>query len=254
MSSEATEETEATEATKSAPSSPDEMGVFGTFALFELGASWAELNGASRRVGAREPLEVIAAHTERVAVDGYLTVGLTERSHFLLRLHARQPEQSQAVIADLLRTRPGRHLTVRHTLTGVTRPLVYASQAPDQLQALQATEYAGGLPPRYAVVIPTRKSAAWWNLPEAKRLALMREHTAVGIEYLAKVKRRLYHATGLADADFVTWFETDDLAAFSALVARLRALREDTYNERLGAPTILGTARTLDELFTELAH
>lgn len=248
------EATEGTEATKGAPPSPDEIGVFGTFALFELGASWAGLNGAARRVGAREPLEAIAAHAERVAVDAYLTVGLTERSHFLLRLHARQPEQSQAVIADLLRTRPGRHLTVRHTLTGVIRPLVYASQTPDQLQALQATEYAGELPPRYAVAIPTRKSAAWWNLPEAKRLALMREHTAVGIEYLAKVKRRLYHATGLADADFITWFETDDLAAFSELVARLRALREDTYNERLGEPTMLGTARTLEELFTELAR
>src|SRR5690348_3306278 len=248
------EVTATTGETRSAPPNPDEIGVFGTFALFELGASWAELNGASRRVGAREPLEAIAAHAEHVAVDGYLTVGLTERSHFLLRLHARQPEQSQAVIAHLLRTRPGRHLIVRHTLTGVTQPLVYASQAPDQLQALQATEYAGELPPRYAVVIPTRKSAAWWNLPEAKRLALMREHTAVGIEYLAKVKRRLYHATGLADADFITWFETDDLAAFSELVARLRALREDTYNERLGVPTILGTARTLEALFAELAR
>lgn len=250
MSSEATG---TDEEARSAPPSPDEIGVFGTFVLFELGASWAELNGAARRVGAREPLEAIAAHGGRVAVDGYLTVGLTERSHFLLRLHARQPEQSQAVIADLLRTRPGRHLAVRHTLTGMIQPLVYASQTPDQLQALQATEYAGG-PPRYAVVIPTRKSAVWWNLPEAKRLALMREHTAVGIEYLAKVKRQLYHATGLADADFITWFETDDLAAFSALVARLRALREDTYNERLGAPTILGTARTLEELFMELAR
>jgi chlorite dismutase len=248
------EGTGATEATLSAPPSPDEIGVFGTFALFELGASWAGLNGAARRVGAREPLEAITAHAEHVAVDGYLTLGLTERSHFLLRLHARQPEQSQAVIAHLLRTRPGRHLIVRHTLTGVTQPLVYASQAPDQLQALQATEYAGELPPRYAVVIPTRKSAAWWNLPEAKRLALMREHTAVGIEYLAKVKRQLYRATGLADADFITWFETDDLTAFSELVARLRMLREDTYNERLGAPTILGTARTLEELFTELAR
>src|SRR5690349_4589120 len=247
------EVTATTGETRSAPPNPDEIGVFGTFALFELGASWAELNGAARRVGAREPLEAIAVHAEHVAVDGYLTLGLTERSHFLLRLHARQPEQSQAVIADLLRTRPGRHLTMRHTLTGVTRPQVYASQTPDQLQALQATEYAGG-PPRYAVVIPVRKSAAWWNLPEAKRLALMREHTAVGIEYLAKVKRRLYHATGLADADFITWFETDDLAAFSALVVQLRTLREDTYNERLGTPTILGTARTLEELFTELAR
>lgn len=60
-------------------------------------------------------------------------------------------------------------------------------------------------------------------------------HTAIGLEYLPAVARRLHHARDLGEAfDFLTWFEyaPEQAAAFEELVRRLRASVEWRYVER----------------------
>ena len=84
-----------------------------------------------------------------------------------------------------------------------------------------------------AVVIPIRKSAAWWALPLDERMAHFQKkadkigHTAIGAEYAGRIYRKLYHtryAVEGTDHDFITYFEfdraqTDD---FKELLAKLR--------------------------------
>lgn len=94
-----------------------------------------------------------------------------------------------------------------------------------------------GRPGMQAALIPIRKSAAWWELAQDERRAVVERsrHIDIGIEYLPAVARRLYHSRDLGEPfDFLTWFEyaAGDAAAFDRLVARLRESEEWRYVER----------------------
>jgi len=89
-----------------------------------------------------------------------------------------------------------------------------------------------------AALIPLRKNAAWWELPQDDRRAIFEEtshHTKIGLGYLPAIARRLYHARDLGEPfDFLTWFEfaPEHEASFDDLVARLRATAEWNYIDR----------------------
>ena len=82
----------------------------------------------------------------------------------------------------------------------------------------------------------------------------IRLHVEPTLKYLPTVKRKLYHASGLGDYDFVTYFETNNLTAFNELIIDLLSVPENRYNVRLGRPTILGTIQPLDEMLRALAE
>ena len=91
-----------------------------------------------------------------------------------------------------------------------------------------------------AALIPVRKSAAWWALPQDERREVFEarsRHIAIGLKYLPAVARRLHHCRDLAPDepfDFLTWFEysPSDSAAFEELVQALRASPEWEYVDR----------------------
>ncbi|QKD83007.1 chlorite dismutase [Thermoleptolyngbya sichuanensis A183] len=89
-----------------------------------------------------------------------------------------------------------------------------------------------------AVLIPIKKSAQWWDMAQDERRAIFEEqshHTAVGLEYLPGVARRLLHCRDLGEPfDFLTWFEfaPEHTAAFDQLLVRMRASKEWDYVER----------------------
>lgn len=91
-----------------------------------------------------------------------------------------------------------------------------------------------------AALIPIRKNAAWWALPQDERrdiLEAQSRHIAIGLKYLPAVARRLHHCRDLGPAepfDFLTWFEyaPPDSAAFEELVQALRASPEWEYVDR----------------------
>lgn len=91
-----------------------------------------------------------------------------------------------------------------------------------------------------AVLIPIRKSAAWWGMTQDERRDLFEEqsqHNAIGMRYLPAIARRLHHCRDLGEQepfDFLTWFEfaPQDEPAFDQLLADLRATREWTFVER----------------------
>lgn len=91
-----------------------------------------------------------------------------------------------------------------------------------------------------AALIPIRKNAAWWALPQDERREIFEaqsHHIAIGLKYLPAVARRLHHCRDLGPDepfDFLTWFEyaPSDAAAFEELVQALRASPEWEYVER----------------------
>lgn len=91
-----------------------------------------------------------------------------------------------------------------------------------------------------AALIPIRKSAEWWALPQDERrqiLAVRSKHVEVGARYAHRIARRLHHCRDLSDSepfDFITWFEYEhqDSSLFGDLVGELRSSQEWNYVER----------------------
>ncbi|MEX0830042.1 MAG: chlorite dismutase family protein [Nitrospirales bacterium] len=220
---------------------------YGTFALFELDEDWGNLSVEERQKGGEEAKSLLESTKNQVTVDGYWTYGLTTDSHFMLRLHSADLKANQQLLTQLWSTRLGRHLDLEYTISGVTKKLNYAPDFPELLEKLKGAKYEGD-PSTYAIMIPIRKNAEWWNLSKEERVALMKEHTIPTVAYLEKVKRKLYHSTGISDVDFLTIFETNNLIDFNNLVIELRKVREDKFNVQLGEPTIIGTLKNWNEI------
>ena len=116
-------------------------------------------------------------------------------------------------------------------LQGVPQHLEYMSKA--QRDKLSSRAEFPPSKDTIAVVIPIRKSAAWWALAHDERSTHFQKtegkkgHTAIGAEYVDRIHRKLYHtryAVETRDHDFITYFEfdrahTDD---FKRLLAALR--------------------------------
>lgn len=122
-------------------------------------------------------------------------------------------------------------------LHGLTSNVRYATRP--EITALRAIQQPLGRPSaKRAALIPLKKSPAWWDLAQDERRAIFEEqshHTAIGLEYLPQVARKLYHCRDIGGAfDFLTWFEyaPEHAEAFEHLVQRLRETREWTYVDR----------------------
>lgn len=123
------------------------------------------------------------------------------------------------------------------TLRGVTSHARYVERA--EKTALDAVS-----PPlaraeaTTAALIPIRKSAAWWALPQDERRAIFEtrsHHIGRSMAFLPRIARRLYHSRDLGEPfDFLTWFEfaPEHAAAFDELLGLLRSSEEWTYVER----------------------
>jgi hypothetical protein len=123
------------------------------------------------------------------------------------------------------------------TLRGMAGHARYVTRA--EKSALDAASPAlGRAEATRAALIPIRKSAAWWALPQDERRAIFEErshHIAASMAYLPRVARRLYHARDLGEPfDFLTWFEfaPEHAPAFDELLATLRRSEEWRFVER----------------------
>ncbi len=124
----------------------------------------------------------------------------------------------------------------RWILHGSTSNERYVGRA--EQTALRAIQPPLGRPEATrAALIPVRKSAVWWDMPQDERLTIFgrSQHVALGLFYLPAIARRLHHGRELGEPfDFLTWFEyaPRDAAAFEELTERLRATEEWGYVER----------------------
>ncbi len=116
---------------------------------------------------------------------------------------------------------------------GMTQNLHYTSDAQRQELDKLSRQELGPSNHSTAVLIPIRKSEAWWELSQDQRQAYFQKtkkqqgHTAMGLKYVDRVFRKLYHSRYLNAAlgyDFLTYFEFEDVYEkdFTTLLAELR--------------------------------
>ena len=122
-------------------------------------------------------------------------------------------------------------------LRGAVSHLHYVTRA-ERARLAERQPQLGRPEARHAVLIPIRKSAAWWELAQDERRAVLEErshHIEIGLDYLPAVARRLHHGRDLGEPfDFLTWFEhaPEHASTFDELLVRLRTSEEWKYVER----------------------
>jgi chlorite dismutase len=124
-------------------------------------------------------------------------------------------------------------------LRGITSNERYVERG-EREQLVRVQEGLGRPQASLAVLIPIRKSAAWWAMTQDERRAVIEvqsRHIQIGMKYLPSIARRLHHCRDLSESepfDFLTWFEfaPDHAAAFDELLAELRATPEWAFVER----------------------
>ncbi|TKB91023.1 MAG: chlorite dismutase [Nitrospira sp.] len=230
-----------------------EPGVYGTFASYSLDEAWGKQDQAVRIAQLTILKGVVEQHREKLAIDVYLLRGLSDHADLLFRVHASELRETQQFLLDLQGSLFGKHLTGSTIFSGLTKKANYVAGMSDNIKAeLKVLSEPGPKP--YVIVIPIRKDADWWSLSQEQRGAMMQEHTEAALPYSKTVKRKLYHATGLDDLDFITYFETSRLEDFQSLILALEKVKEFRHNRRFGHPTLLGTVRSLDEIIEVLAQ
>jgi chlorite dismutase len=131
------------------------------------------------------------------------------------------------------------HTSTVWCLCGITSNERYVT-AQEKAQLVAKQEGLGRPTATCAALIPIRKTAEWWNLPQDERRWILEErshHIEIGLKYLPAIARRLHHCRDLGTTepfDFLTWFEyaPSDANAFEELVAKLRASEEWRYVDR----------------------
>lgn len=119
------------------------------------------------------------------------------------------------------------------TFSGMTQHLHYTDAVQKKELADRSRAELGPSPITRAVLIPIGKSSDWWRLPQDQRYNYFQTradrpgHTAIGVRYVDRVFRKLYHSRYMnpeAPYDFLTYFEFDDAHRddFKSLVGELR--------------------------------
>lgn len=229
-----------------------EPGVYATFAVFKVGDEWAKTDQQAKAAAVEEVKRVFQTHADKISVDAHLVRGLSEKADFFLRVHSKELIENQNFLVDFMGTSFGKALKNTDTFNGITKALNYVPKFPEDLKTELKTPPPQGSP--YVVVIPIRKDADWWLMPQDARTTLMQEHTDATVLYLKTVKRKLYHSSGLDDLDFITYFETAKLDDFNNLVTALLQVKENRHNKRFGEPILLGTIRPLEEILKIIAR
>lgn len=139
------------------------------------------------------------------------------------------------IAGPVARLAPGTEWALR----GVTSNTRYTTAA--EKASLVARQAAiGRREATLGAMIPIRKTAAWWDLPQDERRRIFEDssrHTAVGMKWLPAIARRLHHCRDLGTRepfDFLTFFDyaPEHASAFEDLVGELRATEEWRFVER----------------------
>jgi chlorite dismutase len=225
-----------------------EPGVYGSFVALKVDKTWWLQTTENRATSLDSLSKVFETQTHGVAIDLYLLRGLTENVDFLIRVHSRNLLDNQKFILKVMNSRLGAYLDNVVTINGLTKSAIYLPSFLPELKKIMSQPSDPG-PSRnpYVIVIPSLKDPTWWLAEKTDRTEMMREHTAATVEALPKVKRKLYHSTGLGEYDFIAYFETSRLDVFNELVIGLKKVTENRHNEKT-TPVLLGTVISEKEL------
>ena len=137
--------------------------MYGTFAVFKVGDHWWQMDHDAKARAAAEVKKVFRSMLTRSSLTR-IYCGVPEKVDFLIRMHTKDIVGNQNALLDLMGTALGKDLKNTETFKGITKALNYIPSFPDDLKAAMKRPPPEGTP--YAVVVPMRKDAERWLMPQ----------------------------------------------------------------------------------------
>jgi chlorite dismutase len=202
------------------------------FGFFKVDPAWRRLPAKDRERGKVQFCQVATewAHSGKMNVLSYTTVGMRPDVDFMLWRICYNLEEIQEMTTSLLNTELGQYLTMPHSLLAMTKRSTYVIEHQHEGQA----DSRGTLRPgkhKYLFVYPFVKTRDWYRMTLPARQGSMNEHIAIGHKY-PQIKLNTTYSFGLDDQEFVVAFEGDKPEDFVDLVMDLRETDASRYTLR----------------------
>lgn len=185
-----------------------------SYIFFDVEQTPHMLSKAELKKGKAEFIACVK-EASHLRVQAYATLTLKAGTRFMLHVNAETPDAVQLLVRDLSHTTLGRHLSISHTLLGMTRPSQYNPKKAPKESAPETSH-------RYLVVYPFTKTVEWHLMPYDERRTIMKAHVDVGRKYSEKISQLLLYSYGIDDHEFIVSYQMDDLEAFQTLVMEMR--------------------------------
>lgn len=166
-------------------------------------------------------VEILENPDDKVDVDCFSSVGLSDQADFFLRFQAPTLTELQEISVDVAASGLGRYLDVTHTWLGVNRASPYGEAAAGEDEVEDAPWF---------VVAPFVLSPAWYALDEDERKTMYEEYTRE-VAQKEGVYPFVSYCEGLGDAACVVGYHCADLAAYEGLARALKGTRLAAFHE-----------------------
>jgi len=219
--------------------------VYAHYPVFRADAGFRGLSADALADVVQEVENLYKGFEDRVEVRGtYSTVAFRADADLMLWLVSRSPEDVQAFVAELRRTRAGRLMDLVFAFMGVVKPAEFTAD--------HRPAFVRGEPPKtYVSVYPFVRTPEWYLLPREERAALLAEHGIIGREF-PEVLANTTSAFGLGDWEWILAFEADRADLLVDCIRRLRDARARLYTKE-EIPFIAGIRKSVAEAFADLA-
>jgi chlorite dismutase len=194
---------------------------FLNYSFFKIDPKWRWMNEVVREEAAKEFAALIDVANTKMRVQTYSTLGLHERTDFLLWMVSESIEKVQTFTSKIYGTILGKYIEPSYLFLSSLRRSIYSEK-------LTPSVMTNDKPLKYLIVYPFVKSREWYLLPFEERKKMMDEHITIGRKF-PEIRLNTSYSYGLDDNDFTLAFETNDLIKFQDLIIQLRETKVSLY-------------------------
>ena len=209
---------------------PQDGRQFVRYSFYKLDPAWRRQPDDTKKAHRQELISVVDEFGDQMKVRPYTLMGARADTDFMLWTVSDSLDTFRTLSTQIASSGIGGYLETPYSYLAMTRKSVYVDthKHPSQEGARLTIKPLGT---KYLFVYPFVKSREWYQLPAARRQAMMDVHIAVGHKY-PTVKINTSYSFGLDDQEFVVSFESDVPGDFLDLVMELREAEGSKYTVR----------------------
>jgi chlorite dismutase len=194
-------------------------------------------------------LKIYKKYSKELTLNVYSTLGIRAECDFMFWRIGNRLEAFEQMSSDLMNSPIGKFLHPVYSFLSMTKYSRYVSKHKEM--KMQGRKIAA-CPARkkYLFVYPFVKKAEWYQLSEAERKVMMKEHIGAGILF-PSIKINTSYSFGIDDQEQVVGFETDYPEDFLDLVETMRFHKARPYTER-DIPIVTCIYKEIEELISIL--
>ena len=200
------------------------------YSFYKLDKDWYRQTKATRNKALKSLLKVFKDYSKELTLNAYSTLGIRAECDFMFWRIGDTLEAFEQMSSDLMNSSIGKFIHPVYSFLSMTKYSRYVSKHKEMQIKGRRIEVSPGKK-KYLFVYPFVKKAEWYQLSDATRKTMMKEHINAGILF-PSIKINTSYSFGIDDQEQVVGFETDYPEDFLDLVEAMRFHKARPYTER----------------------